>query len=202
MGAIAWSIRPSNPPLTVARFAFTLPEGQQFTESGLRVIAISRDGTQMVYVANRRLLPSIDGRGRAETHSGERGQRRLPSRSRVFARWAVDRLLDGTTPSVTLKKIAVTGGSPVTICQTSAPLGMSWDAEGILFGRLDGILRVAETGGQPQLLVGVEDGVPWRPQMLPGGDAVLFTLADRDRYQRRDSGLGCRAHRRRLAENE
>ena len=59
---------------------------------------------------------------------------------------------------------------------------MSWDAEGILFGCLEGIVRVAETGGQPQLLTGVEDGVAWRPQTLPGGDAVLFTLADRSAF--------------------
>jgi eukaryotic-like serine/threonine-protein kinase len=170
-------------PLTVTRFSFTLPEGQQFTEDRGRVIAISRDGTQMVYVANRRLflrsMAEVEARPILGSEVREGSFLLDPVFSpdgRSIAFWT------GSPASGTLKKIAVTGGSPVTICQTMAPLGMSWDAEGILFGRLDGILRVAETGGQPQLLAGVEDGVAWRPQMLPGGDDVLFTLTDRNAF--------------------
>ena len=170
-------------PLTVTRFSFTLPEGQQFTEHGGRVIAISHDGTQMVYVANRQLflrsMAEVEARPipGSEVRDGSfLAEPVFSPDGRSIAFWS------GSPASGTLKKIAVTGGSPVTICQTMAPLGMSWDAEGILFGRLDGILRVAETGGQPQLLVGVEDGMAWRPQMLPGGDAVLFTLADRSAF--------------------
>jgi len=178
------NFRPSNPPLTVTRFSVRLPKGQQFTEDGLRVIAISRDGTQMVYVANHRLYL--------------RSMAEFVSRPILGSEFTEGFLLDpifspdgqsiafwvGTSPnSCILKKIPVTGGSPVTICQTTAPLGMSWDAAGILFGRLDGILRVADTGGQPQRLVRVEeDGIAWRPQMLPGGDAVLFTLADKSAF--------------------
>ena len=177
------SFRLSNPPLTVTRFSFTLPEGQHFTEHGLRVIAISRDGTQVVYVANRclflRSMADVEARAILGSEVREGSLLLDPVFSpdgRSIAFWT------GSPASGTLKRIAVTGGSPVTICQTMAPFGISWDAEGILFGRLDGILRVAETGGQPQLLVGLEDGVAWRPQMLPGGDAVLFTLTDRSAF--------------------
>ena len=34
----------------------TLPEGQQFSHVGRPVLALSRDGTNVVYVANRRLF--------------------------------------------------------------------------------------------------------------------------------------------------
>jgi hypothetical protein len=41
--------------VTITRFPFTLPEGQQLTNLGRQVVAISPDGAQMVYAANRRL---------------------------------------------------------------------------------------------------------------------------------------------------
>src|SRR5262249_16434298 len=57
MTSTVWSWRhPFTPPRNVIRFPFRLPEGQRFTENGLRAIAISRDGTHMVNVANNRLL--------------------------------------------------------------------------------------------------------------------------------------------------
>jgi serine/threonine-protein kinase len=51
-GIAMWSFR-SAAPLTVTRFSFPLGEGQQFTNTGRHVLAISPDGTQIVYVANR-----------------------------------------------------------------------------------------------------------------------------------------------------
>ena len=47
----------------------------------------------------------------------------------------------------------------------------------ILFGQSDGIWRVPGTGGTPERIISVEDGEAVHgPQMLPGGDFVLFTL--------------------------
>jgi len=37
------------------RFPFTLPEGQQFTQAGRRLVALSPDGAHMVYAASSRL---------------------------------------------------------------------------------------------------------------------------------------------------
>ena len=56
---------------------------------------------------------------------------------------------------------------------------MSWDAGGIVFGQgSKGIMRVSANGGQPEVLVSVKDGeVVYGPQVLPGGEWVLFTLA-------------------------
>ena len=53
-GVIVWRAKPL-PQQRVTRFAFSLPEGQQFTNYGRRVVAISPDGTQLVYVANQQL---------------------------------------------------------------------------------------------------------------------------------------------------
>src|SRR5262249_53211758 len=59
------------------------------------------------------------------------------------------------------------------------PYGISWGMEGILFGQgSKGIMRVSENGGKPESLVTLKNGeLAYGPQMLPGGKAVLFTLA-------------------------
>ncbi len=56
---------------------------------------------------------------------------------------------------------------------------MSWQGDTILFGQGgDGIKQVSVSGGKPQTLVTVRPGeIAHGPQMLPGGQAVLFTIA-------------------------
>jgi len=50
-----WSLRPSE-PVSIGRFSHVLPEGQQFTSDRPRpVVAVSSDGSRMVYVANYQL---------------------------------------------------------------------------------------------------------------------------------------------------
>jgi len=179
LGAIAgisvWYFRPSK-PLTVTRFVVTLAEGQQFTNPGRNLVAISRDGTQMVYVANRGLYHRSMHELEARLIPGTDTQTAVLSpvfspdgRSVVFL----------SQSDSTLKKIAVTGGAAVTICPAEFPFGISWGPEGILFGQSrKGIMRVSESGGKPELLVSLKnDEVASGPQMLPGGKAVLFTLA-------------------------
>jgi hypothetical protein len=56
---------------------------------------------------------------------------------------------------------------------------MSWGEDGLVFALPGkGILRVSPNGGKPEPLVVAKAGeVMIAPQMLPGGQAVLFTLA-------------------------
>lgn len=78
-----------------------------------------------------------------------------------------------------IKKIAVTGGTSVRICEADNPFGMSWAGDAITFGQgPKGIMRVSANGGKPERLVSVnDDEIAHGPQMLPDGQAVLFTLA-------------------------
>ena len=68
------------------------------------------------------------------------------------------------------------------------PFGISWDSNGIVFGQGGkGIMRVAANGGTPEVLVPVKDGEQAHgPQLLPGGEAVLFTLATGTALERWD----------------
>ncbi|MSO52787.1 MAG: hypothetical protein EXQ51_10330, partial [Acidobacteria bacterium] len=79
----------------------------------------------------------------------------------------------------TLKRIAVSGGAAVTICEVDAPYGLSWTDNEILIGQgAKGIVRVSASGGQPETIVTVKEGeITHGPRMLPGGHTVVFTLA-------------------------
>src|SRR5438093_1927085 len=107
-----WTARRST-PLPVARFTLTLPEGQQFTNLGRQLIAISPDGTQIVYVANRRLylrpISALEARpiSGAEAEGGVLNPAFSPD-GQFIVFWSAD--------DQTVKKIAVTGGAAVTIC--------------------------------------------------------------------------------------
>ena len=179
-----WWQRPSVPSQIVTRFSFPLLEGLDFGDSGLRVLAISRDGTQIAYLANRRLfLRSIAAMEPRPISGSEVSNQPIVAGvvfspdGRSIAFWTGTGLDSGT-----LKKIAVTGGTPVVLGETGFPMGLTWDASGILYGRAGGVMRMAENGGQPELLVPVKDGLPWLPQMMPGGKEVLFTLVAGDAF--------------------
>jgi len=173
---VAWTLRPSPTPLTISRFTIPLSEGQVFTNDGRHLVAISPDGGQIVYVANGQLhlrsmanLESVPIPG-TEGRQGVLNPVFSPD-GRSIAFWvAEDR---------TIKRMAIDGGAAVTVCTAERPLGIAWDAGGILFGQgRGGIMRVAVAGGEPETLVRVKEGeVAHGPQMLPDGRHVLFTVA-------------------------
>jgi eukaryotic-like serine/threonine-protein kinase len=170
-----WTVRRSTPP-PVARFTLTLPEGQHFTNAGRQLIAISPDGTQIVYVANQRLYLRPISALEARPISGAEGEGGVvnPAFSpdgRFIVFWSA--------ADQTLKRIAVTGGAAVTVCPADRPYGVRWERGGIVVGQgSKGILRVSASSGKPELLVSVKTGeLAYGPELLPDGQTVLFTLA-------------------------
>jgi len=171
-GVAAWTLKPA-PPVTrpISRFAYNFPDGQQFRNVGRVVMALSPDGARFVYNTVRGLY--------------------LRSMDQLEAR-----LIPGTEASVTnpffspdgqwvgyyqdgqLKKVAISGGAPVTIGPATNPFGVSWGSDDtILFAQADGIRRVSANGGTPELIIKAEAGEAFDgPQLLPGGEWVLFTV--------------------------
>jgi Tol biopolymer transport system component len=80
-----------------------------------------------------------------------------------------------------LKKIPVQGGAVVSLCDTGdLEHGASWGEDGTIIGSLDAnrLFRVPAAGGEPQVIGKPEQHGErtWRwPQVLPGGENVLFT---------------------------
>ena len=85
----------------------------------------------------------------------------------------------------TLKKVSVHGGPAVTVAEVgSLPRGASWGTDDtVVFATGDGrgLFRVPAAGGEPEVLTN-PDGVTrhsW-PEILPGDEAVLFTILPED----------------------
>jgi serine/threonine-protein kinase len=82
-----------------------------------------------------------------------------------------------------LKKVHVTGGAPVTLCENIVGRnGASWGPnDTIVFGASQGILQINATGGTPQPLIRPDpdkgESLLAAPQILPDGDTLLFTVA-------------------------
>jgi hypothetical protein len=178
VGAAAWLLKPS-PPVAVTRFPLALGEGQQFAvAANNQSLAVSPDGTRLVYVANNQLYLRSMSDLEARPIPGTQQTLSLfnPTFSPDSGSIAFSSQMDKA-----LKKISVSGGAAVTICplDAQAALGMSWDASGIVFGQNGkGIMRVSPNGGRPEVLVSAKEGeVMYGPQLLPGGEWVLFTLA-------------------------
>ena len=82
-----------------------------------------------------------------------------------------------------LKKVSISGGSPLTLAKVSRSRGASWgDNDLIVFTESpsSGLFKMPATGGQPEPLTTIDAGKSevshrW-PQVLPGGRVVLFTV--------------------------
>jgi eukaryotic-like serine/threonine-protein kinase len=174
-GTGVWMLRTSQPQ-PVARFAFTLPDGLVLSGGGRHSIAISDDGRQMAIVANARIylrsLSELD----AKPIAGTEGFQNITSPA--FSPDGLS-LVFFAQSDQTLKRIGLTGGSAVTICPATNPYGVTWRPDSIIFGQgRGGIMRVSPNGGKPEQLVTVKESeLAHGPQILPGGQHVLFTLA-------------------------
>ncbi len=174
-GAAVWALTPA-PVVTVpvSRFSQPWPATQQPRNTGRPVMALAADGTSFVYNTTnglyRRRLDDLDARVIPGTEAALTNPFMSPD-----GQWV------GffSTPNNALQRIPVGGGAAVTIAAAGNPFGVSWGRDGtIVFGQPEGVMRVSANGGVPELIVMVEQGQQVQaPQILPGGEWVLFTLA-------------------------
>lgn len=90
----------------------------------------------------------------------------------------MDRVLAGGK----LKKVAVTGGATVTLCDAPNGRGGAWSEDGFIACQPSStlgthVMRVSLAGGTPEPLTSLAESevIKRWPQVLPGGQAVLFT---------------------------
>jgi len=174
--ALFWNARPAPPARHVARYSFTLPSDQDFTRTGRQVLAISRDGSKVVYVANQQLYLKAINEAEAKPIPGTNQDPATPLIS-PDGEW-IAFFVPGERK---LKKIPLAGGASVALADTvDLPFGASWASNDQIFiGQgSKGIVRVPGGGGKAETVITPKDGeIMDGPQLLPGGENLLFTVA-------------------------
>jgi Tol biopolymer transport system component len=187
--AALWAWRRPAAPAEISRFTLALPENQALAlaASGTRV-ALSLDGRTLVYVGvgstavgTQLWLRPLD-QLRATPVAGTEGAIN-PAFSPDGKRLA---FVSGSPRG--LRTIAIAGG-PATLLTDSLvdQGGVSWAKDGYIYydGHLtgDGLARVRETGGKPEVAsvpdTAVGESFHITPNALPNGRGVIFTTAHR-----------------------
>ena len=170
--AAAWILWQSAAgPAAVNRFSHRLPPGQTFRNTGRTVVALSPDGRHFVYNTAAglylRSMGTLEGRLIPGTEGPMTGPFFAPDGESVA-------YFEGGA----LKRISINGGVAVVICSVAAPFGAEWRTDNtILFGQAAGIMRVAASGGTPELVITAKEGeYLYGPHSLPDGDSVLFSV--------------------------
>ncbi|HEX8030380.1 MAG TPA: protein kinase, partial [Vicinamibacterales bacterium] len=169
VAAVMWPRGIAAPP-AVTRFEHPVPDLPTLSR---RLITISPDGRRLVYQTRAalfiRTMDEVDARELVSLRtSGTVGDMVLSPDGQWLAYVA------GTQ----LNKVPVSGGAPVPLASVGRTFGASWTADGaILYGHQQGILRLPENGGSPEVVVRANAGEQMHlPQLLPGGESVLFTV--------------------------
>ena len=182
--AVWMAMAPEPPPRPVARFRLPFSTGQSLATVTRHALAVSPDGSEIAFATPYQLLRRRVSALEVEPIQGSESQRvgvsnpaYSPDGSSI-AFWA----------NGAIRRIALSGGAVVTVCEAPNPFGIHWDESGIVFVETDDIMRVSPAGGTPEVIVDLptnESAVG--PQMMPGGKDVLFTWAQglgADRWER------------------
>jgi serine/threonine-protein kinase len=174
---------PAAPSLSLT-LSFPLDAAPQ-TGNVINPLALSPDGRTLVYVGPR------VGRAQLFVRRLDREEIR-PIPGTEGASWGApffspDSLWVGFFAEQKLKKVALAGGSPITLCDAPNRRGGSWGADGtIIFvpSPSGGLQRIPASGGEPKAVLAADPATgqrPVYPQSLPDGENVLFTTVKGDK---------------------
>jgi Tol biopolymer transport system component/predicted Ser/Thr protein kinase len=177
LGVLLWRVtRPVDRPLM--RFSTDL--GPEAVEGSRITVAISPDGARLAFVVR-----GPAGKQQLATRLLDQAQATLLAGTENAADpfFSPDGQWIGFFADGKMKKISVQGGAAATLCDVANARGASWGEDGSIIVTLtnshaDGLSRVPAGGGTPQAITkpGDKGEASHRyPQILPGGQAVLFT---------------------------
>jgi serine/threonine-protein kinase len=173
---LAWS-PPSGPPPTI-RFTTLLPPSNSLVpDSGESTIALSPDGSKLVFVVSREGSTELYLRRMDELEAQP-----IPGTQNAGnPSFSPDGAWLAFTAEGKLRKISIEGGTPLDLADARHGTG-SWGEDGSIVYVPDyskGLWRVSAAGGVPEMLTEPDAGRGelghWWPQILPGGKAVVFT---------------------------
>ena len=182
-GLIVWIVTQPAPPATqpVTRLAITLPATDRlnYQTRGI-VLALSMDGRTLAYTAFRDGVLRLYRRPLNQLDAIP-----IPGSENASDPFFSD---DGEWLAFdsggVLKKVALSGGPPVTICDRCSIRGGTWTSDDtvVFGGASSGLMQVSGTGGEPRPFLELEEGERQHsvPNVLPGGQAVVFGAATDD----------------------
>jgi serine/threonine-protein kinase len=209
---------------TPTRVDIALPDDEFIPSTHSSEVAISNDGSLIAYGSSKRMssMPNMNAAsdGIADPHQADDlSGSAMPSMA-MTEQLYVRAIPDGTArplggalgsgpffspdgkslgfwhaPTGSLRKVAISGGAPVKICDAvSGIAGATWGADDtIVFAWFD-LFRVPASGGTPKTLLKVDEDRGERffrqPSFLPSGKAILFTVAMADSSSYDDADIG------------
>ena len=168
----AWALWPQPKPLLpMTRLEVDLGENVAPSGSVGPDVAISPDGSTLAYVSANHIfalrLDRLDAKPVDVSGTGS-GQPEFSPDGNWIA-------FNGAG----LKKVAITGGTPLLLANTAGTRGLTWNLDGSLIAALNSVGGLNKVDGSAELkpvttLLEGEVSQRW-PQVLPGGQAVIFT---------------------------
>ena len=186
------ALRPAGevPPAPPVRFTVAAPEKSSFGSppgggtGNAPHVAVSPDGQNVVFVAQTQFTYQLWLRPVAALVA-----RPIPgTENGTFPFWSPDSRFIGFFADGKLKKVATSGGPPVTLCDASSGRGGSWNRDNVIvFSPLGigtartGLLRVSAGGGVPTAATTIDPATGethhrW-PHFLPDGRHFLYTAS-------------------------
>ena len=175
-GIAVWNLK-SSPPPPVSRSVFSLPPGDRLARTDVPAIALSPDGSHMVYAASRNGIQQLYLRAMNSFEPNP-----MPgTEGAISPFFSPDGQWIGFFAEGKLKKISTNGGAAVSLSSATVSTAVSatWGSDDtIVFQNTltGGLWQVSAAGGTPKRLNSLAKGESsnrW-PQFLPTAKAVLF----------------------------
>jgi serine/threonine-protein kinase len=181
LAALAWQYRNPRAVEEVVRLNIVVPDSISVrTDHSTNTLALSPDGRQLVYVGS---MPG-GRRGLYVRNLQQLEPRLIPGTINAEGPFfSPDGLWVGYVENASrVKKVALDGGPPVPIATVAGVRGGAWGADDriVLGTGAGGLLRVSAGGGSidtlTKLRIDSGESSHRRPQILPGGKAIIFTI--------------------------
>ena len=193
LGAGGLAYFESQRQLPLLRLQINPPDRMQYNLSGDNAgpAMLSPDGRLVVYSANGangtqlfiRALDSLTPQPLPGTEGG------------TFPFWSPDSRSVGFFTPDKLKRIEISGGAPVSLCDSTLGRGGSWGTDGTIIAALSynaGLSRVSASGGPPNFVTKI-DNVTYSshrwPWFLPDGKHFIYLAVNHNSPESPETGL-------------
>ena len=168
------------PPAAATRFTVPLGDGETLNFGSRRSIAISPDGSRIVYSVNDRFeLRSLDAFDSTPI-PGIEGVNRMPAFSPDGRTIAYHDRNDNTIKLLNVQTQATRPLARPAVESRSDVGDISWCDDAIFVATREKILRIRVADGKEDVLVtGPDETQLAHAQLLPDGDSLLFTIVPR-----------------------